>query len=175
MIRINLLPPEERLPKWRTKRIFIVLSLTVVFLLSLVYGFNEALLYYTGPQLQDVRNRYEALGPAREKMRQANLKQGAINQKQGLIANLAKDKAPTYPILARFGATMPPELWLTDLEIDKGLLKITGMAKNYPDMVSFMQNMEKEELLTEPALSKAEQDAALAASKFEMTAKIRGK
>jgi Tfp pilus assembly protein PilN len=175
MIRINLLPAEERLPKWRTRRIFIMLSLAVVFLFSLIYGFNEALLYYTGPQLQEVRNRYEALGPAREKMRQAGLKQGAINQKQALLANLAKDKAPSYPILAKLGAKMPPEVWLTDLEIDKGLLKISGMAKNYPDMVALMQNLEQEELLAEPALGKAEQDAVLAASKFEMTAKIRGK
>lgn len=175
MIRINLLPPEERLPKWRTGRIIAVWSLTLLFLLATAYAVSLGLVYHTERQLAQIRSRYEMLQPEREKMAQAEARQQALQQKTALLAKLATEKTDRYPVLAQLGAKLPPELWLTGLDIEKDSLKIAGMAKSYPDLAAFLQRLEQDELLADPALVKAEQDKALPAQRFEMTAKIRRK
>lgn len=175
MIRINLLPPAERLPKWRTGRIFLALSLVVVFLVFTVFGFMEARLYYAERQLQETHNRFESLRPTLEKMQQANAKQAAISKKQATLTSLTSGKTAYFPVLAQIGVKMPPPLWLTGLEIDKDTLKMVGMAKSYPDLISFLKNLEHDEILGDPTLVKVERDNAIPVDKFEMTAKIRGK
>jgi len=174
MIRINLLPPADRLPKWRTGRLFLAMSLAVIFLFAAIYAFGEAKSYYTNNEIKDTRTRLARLQPVWDKMITASGKQQAINQKQQLLGTLARQQPACYPVLAQLGMKTPPQLWLTSLDFQKDTLKIAGMTQDYADLVVFMQNLEQDILLSEAVLVKAEQDPALPATKFEVTVKIRG-
>jgi hypothetical protein len=88
MIRINFLPPEQRPPKWRTGKIFTVLTLLVIGVFAAVWGYLFVMLDHTECSLADTRNRYELLRPAREAMLAANAKQQGIDAKNAVLMSL---------------------------------------------------------------------------------------
>lgn len=174
MIRINLLPPAERQPAWRTGRIFATLTLLVVAALAGVHFYYSFMIGHTERRLAETRNQYELLRPTREAMLAAGAKQQSIDEKNGVLMALTRERTSWYAVLTQLGAKMPPELWLTDITADKNGLKMNGLAKSYPDLAAFMRKLEQEGIFAEPVLVKAEKDAASAATKFEMTVKIKG-
>ncbi len=174
MIRINFLPPEQRPPKWRTGKIFAVLTLLVVGAFAAAWGWLSFMLDHTERSLADTKNRYELLRPAREAMLAANAKQQGIDAKNAVLMTLTNERPSWYAILSQLGAKTPAEIWLTDLTVEKNVIKLNGMAKGYPDLAAFMRTLDQDELFVEPVLGKAERIAAAAAIKFEMTVKVKG-
>lgn len=156
-------------------RIYAAICLAVAALFVAAYALGAAMLWYTDRQLEETRARYQQLGPEREYLREAAAREEAIAQKTARLASLGQAKTAYYPLLAQLAAKTPPEVWLTDVEIEKDALRITGMAKSYPELVAFLQRLEKDDLLTAPVLVRVEQDGALPAQKFEMTVKSRVK
>jgi Tfp pilus assembly protein PilN len=175
MIRINLLPLAERQPKWRTGRIFSALIFLVVIAFAGVWGYFLFSLAHTEQSLEEVKNRHQLLRPARDAMVAANAKQQGIDAKNNVLIGLTRERTSWYAVLTQLGAKTPPELWLTDLTVDKNALKLMGMVKSYPDLATFMRKFEQDDLFAEPALVKAEKDLATAATKFEITLKIKGR
>jgi type IV pilus assembly protein PilN len=175
VIKINLLPPEERLPKWRVRRIFSVLSLAVIILLSLVFGVNAVQLYFANKELQAVSSRYMQLGYQEEQMQQANALSAELNQRKALRDNLSKGQVDCFSVLAQISAAAPSGLWLSGLEVQGASMKVQGMTKDYSDLVTFMQNLAQSQEFNEPVLVKSERDGKLPVNHFELTVKIRGK
>ncbi len=169
------LPPVERQPKRRTGRFFSALLFLVVLAFSGVWGYFFFSIAHTERRLEEVKNRHQLLHPAREAMLAANTKQQGIDAKNNVLIGLTRERTSWYAVFARLGAKTPPELWLTDLTVDKNALKLVGMVKNYPDLVTFMRGFEHDDLFAEPALVRAEKDLATAATKFEITLKIKGR
>ena len=174
MIRINLLPPAERQPAWRTGRIFTALTLLVAVALAGVQVYYVLMLDHTDRRLAETRNQYELLRPTRDAMLAAGAKQQAVDEKNAVLMALTKERTSWYAVLTQLGAKMPPELWLTEITTDKGGVKLNGLAKSYPDLAAFMRKLEQDAVFAEPVLVKAEKDAASAATRFEMTVKIKG-
>lgn len=174
MIRINLLPPAERQPRWRTGRIFAALTVAVAGTLAAVYGYYHFMIAHTESRLAETRARHELLRPARDAMVAAGARQQAIDEKNAVLMALTRERTSWYAVLTQLGAKTPPELWLTDLTADKGVVKLTGLARSYPDLAAFMRRLEQDDLFAEPMLVKAEVDPVSTATKFEMTVKIKG-
>jgi Tfp pilus assembly protein PilN len=174
MIRINFLPPEQRPPKWRTGKIFAVLTLLVVFAFAAVWGGFLSMIDHTERSLADAKNRFELLRPAREAMLAANARQQGIDAKNAVLMTLTNTRPSWYAILSQLGAKTPAEIWLTDLTVEKNVVKLGGMAKDYPDLAAFMRTLDQDELFAEPVLGKAEKLATVAVIKFEMTVKVKG-
>jgi len=166
-------PRARSFARWRTGRISLASALVVVVFCGGIYGFNEAALDAAKRQLDDAQRRNELLRPMREKKLQVDTKLEIISQKQAVLNTLTKDRLSCYVVLAEAAAKTPQQLRLTDLEVSKGLLKIGGIAPNRSDLALFIERLEKDEILTEPALIKAETAAALTANQFQMTVKIR--
>ena len=175
MIRINLLPLAERQPKWRTGRIFGTLVVLVLGVFLSVWGYFQFMLVHTERNLEEAKNRHQLLRPSRQAMLAANAKQQGIDAKDNVLIALTRERTSWYAILTQLGAKTPPELWFTDLTIDKSLLKLTGMAKSTPDLAAFMRKLEQDDLFAEPTLVKAERDITTFATKFEITLKIKGR
>ncbi|MDT8901801.1 PilN domain-containing protein [Anaeroselena agilis] len=176
MIRINLLPPAERRPKWRTGRIFGTLIVLVLGALLGVWGYLQFMLVHTERNLEEAKNRLQLLQPAREAMLAANSRQQGVDAKDGVLIALTRDRTSWYAVLTQLGAKTPPELWYTDLTVDnKGALKLLGMAKSTPDLAAFMRKLEHDDLFADPTLVKAERDILTYATKFEITLKIKGR
>jgi type IV pilus assembly protein PilN len=175
MIRINLLPPVERQPKRRTGRFFSALLFLVVLAFSGVWGYFFFSIAHTERRLEEVKNRHQLLHPAREAMLAANTKQHGIDAKNNVLIGLTRERTSWYAVFARLGAKTPPELWLTDLTVDKNALKLVGMVKNYPDLVTFMRGFEHDDLLPSRALVRAEKDLAPPRPNSKSRSKSRGR
>lgn len=158
--------PTLRFPAWRTGRIVLAVFLVVFVFCGGVYGFNEAALYGAKRQLDDARNRGELLRPMQAKKLQADAKLEAISQKQTILNNLTKERLSCYAVLAGLTAKTPAQLRLTDLEVDKGLLKIGGMTSSSSELALFIERLKQDATLTEPTV-------VLTANQFQMTVRVR--
>ena len=176
MMRINLLPQEERQSKWQFHRIFTMVSLVIGLLCISIYAYGEYQIWSVGRQLQEAGNQYQLLRPTQEKMLAAGNKQQSINAKNNILLTLTTERKSWYSILARLGAVVPPAVWLTDLSMtDATLLRLSCMAVSYPDAADFLRRLEKDDMFNDLTLIKAEHgDMALPVTKFEITVKLKG-
>ncbi|MCX7780938.1 MAG: PilN domain-containing protein [Negativicutes bacterium] len=174
-IRINLLPPEARRQAWSTKRIMAAVAILTIIVLAGLYMYNLYLSWNLERQLAAARNQYELLRPAREKMLAANSVEQQIAAKQNILVGLTRERRSWYAVLTHFGTVMPDKVWLTELSlVEKGALRLKGMAAAYPDIATFMERFSRDELLGEPLLISAERDSALPATRFEMILRFKG-
>ncbi|QJW48728.1 hypothetical protein HA075_25745 [bacterium BFN5] len=72
MIRINLLPPEERQSKLPLTRIFTVITAVFTGSLLAIYSYGFFTILNLENNLQDIRIQYELLKPTQEKMQATN-------------------------------------------------------------------------------------------------------
>lgn len=175
VININLLPPAERQPRWLLTRI-IILSSTIIIAIVITFAILQS---YTIWKLErDVaaaQQRYSLLNNTRQMMLKATKQNQLTTAKMSLLVKLTDERKPCHAILGRLGVITPRPIWLTELIIDeKAVLRITGNAVTHQDLVSFLQLFEQDELLTAPQLTKVEQDATSAITRFEMTVKVNG-
>ncbi len=174
-IKINLLPPAERQERWPVNRLFAIAALLVLMCFCVVAGYNA----YTIAKLEDrlavVQQQLELLRPTQAKMAASSAQQQGINTKTALLTKLTTERRPWYALVARLAVIVPPQIWLEELGTgDKNTFKFKGNALTYPDLASFIQLLEQDDLFTEPLLIRAERDNQLAVTRFEMTVKIKG-
>ena len=176
MIQINLLPPEKRKPKWDMRRIAVGISLLSLLICSGWYSFGVFRIWQCEKQFSELQAQHELLRPTEEKMNAVVKKQQIITAKNNMLVNvLTKDRKSCYSIIVYFGTIMPPHVWLNGLAMaDNDSIRINGMAIQYPDIVNLLQRMEHDDMLDDPVLFKAEYDPAVAATKFEISVRLKG-
>jgi Tfp pilus assembly protein PilN len=127
-------------------------------------------------QFSEIKAQHELLRPVEEKMNAAAQKQKVITAKNNTLVNvLTKDRKSWYSIIIYFGAIMPPHVWLNEIAaVDKDMIRINGMAMNYPDVANLLERMEHDDMFADPVLVKADYDPASAATKFEISVKLKG-
>ncbi len=174
MIRINLLPPAKRKPKYASMRILTVVCILLMLFMGGMYGNNMYKMWCLECQINENRAKYELLRPTQEKMQSTNDKQQMINSKNALLVNLTNNRKSWYAIVAHFGAITPPQVWLNEFgAIEKDSVKLKGSAVTYSELAGFLQKIKQDDYFFEPVLDKAETDAKLLTS-FEITVRIKG-
>lgn len=174
-IRINLLPPDERQERWPINRLFAAALLLGLMCLSLFSGYNAYREYELEQELTAARQQLQLLQPTQEKMVTTNSQQQVFNAKNTLLTKLTAERKPWYAVVSRLAVIVPPQVWLEELGSgDKNTFKLKGNALTYPDLASFMQVLDQDDLFIEPVLIKAERDSQSAVTKFEMTVKVKG-
>ena len=176
MIRINLLPPAERQPKWSLKRIFLILGALACFICASLFSCNLFMIWHVERQITDARNKYELLMPVQVKMVEANGKQQVISAKNNMLVTLTAERKSWHTIITHLGVITPPEIWLTELgTVDKNLIKITGTAMSYPVLAQFIETLEQDDVFTTPVLLGAvlTPKAAVFLVKFEISVKFK--
>lgn len=176
MIQINLLPPEKRRPKWKFRRIIAGISLLSFLFCLGWYGFDAFRMWQCQRQLAELQAQHELLRPTEEKMQEATKRLQTITAKNNTLVNvLTKERKSWYSIIIYFGAIMPPHVWLKELAaVDKDNIRVNGMALRYPDIANLLLKMEHDDMFADPVLVKAEYDPAAAATKFEISARLKG-
>ncbi|MDR3588354.1 MAG: PilN domain-containing protein [Negativicutes bacterium] len=159
--------------RWRTGRIVLAVAVLGAIVCGSVYGFNEAEYRAAKRQLDEARGRSELLRPMREKMLMAEAKTAIIDRKETVLTALTKDRLSFYAVLTGLTVKAPPQLRLTDLEADGGLLKIGGTAPDSSDLTLFIERLEQDVILAGPVLVKAEQAGTPSAGRFQVAAKVR--
>jgi type IV pilus assembly protein PilN len=175
MKKINLLPLAERPSKWPVNRLFLLSGLFIVMLFSSICIYNVFTLWDMEKQLQNTRNQYELLQPAREAMLQATKKQELLSKKNNLLVTLTNERKSSYNTVVHLTALTSPQIWFTDIEkTDKDLIQAKGWAEEYLAITEFMQKLEQDQFFADPLLVKVENDATSKVIKFEITAKPKG-
>lgn len=175
MIRINLLPLEERQSKWPVNRLLVIAGCLISMIFSSLYIYTVFEVWSIEGQLQDTRNQYQLMQPQREAMAKANSKQQLLAKKNNILTGLTQERQPLYAIIQHITSVSSPHIWFTDMtKADKGGIQIKGWAANYPDIVQFMQTMEHDQLLVESALTNVEKKEAASVATFEIVVKPRG-
>lgn len=175
MIAINLLPPSARRSKWPVNRMAFIISSVIFTLLFSVFAYNTYKIWALERQIRDLHQQYELLRPTQEKMQLIITKQRLFEDKNAVLIKIAKEGKSWSAILSHFGIITPPQIWFSELSAgDKNIILIKGNAITYPDLANFITLLEQDELLGEPVLIKAEQDAKYLYTKFEMTVKLKG-
>lgn len=172
MNRINLLPREEKSACGRSEHIFTIAIFFFLLSLGSVWGYLTYVRHQLAEQLHEIHQQQELLKPTREQMQTANAKQQAISARQKILMTITQERPPLYAALARLGAIIPDGIWLTDVASDRNLLKVIGMAQDYPKIAAFMNKIQDEPSFTEFMLVRTEQEKAT--TKFEFTVKYKG-
>jgi Tfp pilus assembly protein PilN len=173
-IQINLLPLENRPPKWNYSRVILMPTFIVLLIIGGSFGYGEYKYWELDRQLTETRQRYETLVKPEQQMRIAQTRQVAVAERQKILVQLSGSRNSWHGILAYMGTLMPRKVWLTEIgSAQKGVLQMKGSASSYPDLGVFLGKMEKDGTFIEPALLKAEQNEKDSFTKFEITARVR--
>jgi Tfp pilus assembly protein PilN len=175
MIRVNLLPPQQRLPLRSWSSIVKYCGLITVLLLLAIYLYNIHVLSQLQEQTANMRNSYALLLPAEEKMLAVQEQQQTLKVKREILIRLTNERISWYAIVAQFGRITPSQVRLTDISSNRqNLIQVKGVAQSYPDLALFLSRLEQDNLFTSPILIKAEQVNNSAATGFEIVVKIKG-
>ena len=172
-IRINLLPPEQRPPRWRYGRLLSLPVLLVLLIFAGIYGYREYRYWDLEQQLAATRSRYEALAAAEQQMRIAQTRQAAVQAREKILLELSTGRNSWHGAMVHLGGFMPRKVWLTEIgSAQKGVLQLKGNALTYPELMAFLAKLEQDKLFTESTLLKAKHDSKETFTKFEITAKL---
>lgn len=178
MIRINLLPPEERQPKLPLTRIFTVIGVLFASILLAIYSYGFFTIFNLESKLHDTRIQYELLKPTQEKMQATNAILQDINAKNAILVTLTQERKSWHSIMTHIGVLTTPNVWLTEVGlVEKNSLKIKGMAVSYPDLAGFIKKLEQDELFVDTVLLNAEKfntNQTTGVASFELSVKIKG-
>ena len=174
-IRINLLPPEQRPPRWRYGRLLSLPVLLVLLIIAGIYGYREYRYWELEQQLAATRSRYEALAASEQQMRIAQTRQAAVQAREKILLELSGGRNSWHGAMVHLGGFMPRKVWLTEIgSAQKGVVLLKGNALNYQELVTFLSKLEQDRFFVDPTLLKAEQNERGSLTQFEITAKIRG-
>ena len=175
MIRINLLPRTERQSKWPINRLLVVVGCLMSMIFSGLYMYTVFEVWSIESKLQDTRNQYQLLQPARVAMANANNKQQLLTKKNNILTGLTGERQSLYALIQHITSISSPQIWFTDIaKADKGTIQIKGWTANYPAVAQFMQTMEHDQMLVESALTNVEKKDAASVATFDIVVKPRG-
>ncbi|WP_094604672.1 hypothetical protein SPSIL_020990 [Sporomusa silvacetica DSM 10669] len=175
MITINLLPPSERMPTWLFKKTVLLCGIILLVLYGSIFAYNWYTIWSLEKDLAAARQHYSLLRPTEDNMQLAANKQQAIDKKNNTLVAITKEQKSWHAVISHFAMITPSQIWLTELAVsDKNGILLKGNAMTYPDLANYLDSLEKDKLITEPVLIKAEQDSKFNYTKFEMTVKRKG-
>lgn len=172
-IRINLLPVEQRPPKWHYGRLFLLPVVVVALIIGALYGYSEYRCWETEQELALIRSHYLTLTAAEQQMKVAQTRQAAVSAREKILGQISGTRNSWHGTLAHLGSFMPRRVWLTEVSVaHKDVMQMKGNSLNYPDLVSFLQTLEKDGVFLDPTLLKAEQNDKDLLTKFEISVKV---
>lgn len=167
MIRINLLPQEERtrqrkLPTIKIPQVGAVVPFVVLGVVVFVIATTATL---QGRKLAKLENDIEVTQaesakykPQLEKIRQITQQRQEVRARLDMIASLDRQRYFRVQLLDDLSRSMPKNLWVKTLaEIDAGRFQIEGVTFSNFNVARFMQNLEASDRFTGVDLTVAEQ------------------
>ena len=167
MIKINLLPLEQRKVHLPLNKIFLI-STGVMFLLMIaVYSAGVIEEYFLKQELEKTNETYHQMSYVVDRKQQFDIKQQEINKRNDILVSLSKNTKSWNSLLVHLGSILTTDVWVTDVKMnDKQVLSIRGMAASYPALAKTLKNFEKDNFFVNANLvnseaGKGEQDKAL--------------
>lgn len=167
MIRINLLPPEDK----KTKRkislpsvsggavlwtaVVLIVYVGVVFSIS---ALQMKTLNEYEHKIKDAKEESARLAPQLAKIRELTREREEVNRRLGVIASLDRDRYLRVQMMGDISTQLPTNCWLTRVEETGGTqVTIEGITFSNYIIADFMNNIDKTKRLGETALKIAEE------------------
>lgn len=170
MIKINLMPQAKMISFWQVRYLYAFVAMFIIFL-SAVWGFLIYTEYNLESDLQEARQQHELFKPTLTQAHHADAKLQLITTRQTLLLTLTKERLPLYAGITRIGAIIPDGVWLTELKSDRNGLRVSGMAKTFPELTSFLKKIQEDTLFTNFSLNRTEYNKGN--TQFEFTVQFK--
>jgi len=167
MIKINLLPPEDRskkrgirLPSVSGANFIWPVAIICVYLgmLFAVATLQSRKVSGLEKQIDVAKQESRALAPQLEKIRQLTKEREEVNRRLNIIADLDKNRYFRVKLLNDISEKMPPNCWLTSVKEDKSnRISIKGVTFSNYIIADFMNNLERSDRFGEVVLMRAEE------------------
>lgn len=157
MIKINLLPPDQRTAFIPIERIFTAIMIIIFFIFTIIYIYGYFEIASLEKQIAINREAYQLLSQTIERKSAIEQNTLLINQKSDILSHLSKQNNSWHSILVHLGNIVPEKVWLDEVGVnDKHELLIKGRAMNFQSLSILMQNFEQNTLLKDPLLTVSE-------------------
>ncbi|MBN1885787.1 MAG: PilN domain-containing protein [Candidatus Krumholzibacteriota bacterium] len=163
MIRINLLPPEERakkrefrLPEMST--VYLVAGVVVFFAAILVIGFmqHHQVRVLEG-KIETAKEESRKLAPQLAKIKQITREREEVDRRLNLITSLDRHRYFRVKLLNDISMKTPENCWLTDIqELSPNRYSIDGVTFSNYTVADMISNLETSGLFTQVDLTIAE-------------------
>jgi Tfp pilus assembly protein PilN len=163
MIRINLLPSEDRakkrefhLPEMST--MYLVLGIVAYFVaISLVVVMQHHKVKVLEKKIEVAKEESRALAPQLAKIKQITKEREEVNHRLSIITSLDKHRYYRVKLLSDISFKLPVNCWLTDItEISPNSFNIDGITFSNYTVADMITNLETSPIFTEIDLKVAE-------------------
>ncbi len=146
MLKINLLPAEQRkteIPIWRLYRFLAYVFLGIALL---IWAFYLGIYAYNQKQITSVNNEIEQNKVWRERYDKAEIQNTEIVKVQAISNNLNRDKIFWSDLLVQLGNITPNGCWLQDVKQNTtnvgSTLQLTGGCLDMESLLSYVDKLQ---------------------------------
>jgi type IV pilus assembly protein PilN len=183
MIRINLLPREEKAQRRRVSVNFqagdLVLPVAIVaaaglIILGTVLSQN-ARISSLNQSIADIDAESRALAPQIEKVQRLAQERAELDLRLGIITKLSKGRTESVRLMDELARCVPDHLWMTQAQQDaSGKLSLEGVTYSNLVVSDFMSRLERSGLFAEVELGVAERGTVASKDvvKFQISCRV---
>jgi len=173
MIKINLLPPEDRKKTHRIKlpalsgggpkAVWMIAGIVVYAGMVIAIGsLQSKSARDLEAKITKVKQESEALAPQLERIRQLTKEREEVDRRLGIIASLDRERYFRVQLLNDISEKMPPNSWLTSVKENGGTeITIDGVTFSNYLIADLMSNLDKSDYFDLVALSIAQEGRIL--------------
>ena len=146
MIAIDLLPPEEAVAaaaSRRSRRLGAMVGGTVAIGLLLGHVAVEGAAAVTNRRLARIGAELTALDRPVTALRRLRQRRAALGRRLGMIAALEAPAAEPVSLLETLADAAPSGLWLTELTLVDGRLRLAGLAEDEQTIADFLAHLRR--------------------------------
>jgi type IV pilus assembly protein PilN len=166
MIRINLLPAEDRVKKKELHlpemSVVYLVAAVVVFFAAIVVGgtIQRHKVRELEKKIEEAKEESRRLAPQLAKIKQITKEREEVDRRLNLITSLDRHRYYRVKLLNDISFKMPSNCWLTDIkENSPNNFSISGITFSNFTVADMMTNLEKSTLVTSVDLKVAERGA----------------
>ncbi len=155
MIRVNLLPPEQRKKVKPVPGVLVLSTFITVAAILVLGGITFFLINKTSDLKADKTLKEKRLAELQtmiKEIKDYEKDNKSFQDRNNVIEQLRKNQNIPLILLDEISELLPKGVWLTSLNESGGVVNISGYAFTNPDIVNYVENLKKSEKLIEAAL-----------------------
>jgi len=178
MIRINLLPVREarRVAEVRQQGTLLVIAVAAALLVAgAIHIAKLSQISRTRKNMVSAQAELRSLDEVRKEVERFMAEQKEIEGKLAVIAALEKSRSGPVRIMDEIATRIPKRLWLTNLNMQEGVLRLQGMSLDAEIVAAFMTSLAESPSITSVELeeTKLEKTDGLKLHTFKMRSAYR--
>ncbi len=178
MIRINLLPVREarRVAEVRQQGTLLGISVAVAVVLALIVHVTKvSQVSGSRKHIMAAQADLRSLEDVRMEVERLMAEQDEIEKKLGVIAVLERSRIGPVLIMDEIATRIPKRLWLTNLKMDHGVLRLTGISLDAEIVAEFMTSLSESPVITNVELeeTRLEETEGLKLTTFKVRSSYR--